>query len=253
MSRAVKSRMGGQATIEFIYVVPILLLLLLASLQFVFVYEAKQTLNYATFAATREGALKNGSMAAIRDGLTGGMAPLFNHGEDLAALKKARCEAKSELSDSALTRIQIVNPTAGALAGFGASGGIPNDNLMYRDSTDLEDGMNVQDANLLKVRVRYCVRLVVPIVNRMIHGFANGASTVGIKSETYTSGAISATDLLKSATTTTGLASATTAVGQMCQDSLNPIRTFPYRLCVTSESVVRMQSPFKDPGQWTAP
>lgn len=59
-------RAAGQATVEYLYVLPILLLLLLASLQFAFVYEAKQTLNYATFAATRADALNGGAMVAIR-------------------------------------------------------------------------------------------------------------------------------------------------------------------------------------------
>lgn len=252
MTVAQRSRRSGQATIEFIYVVPILLLLMLASLQFVFIYEAKQTLNYATFAATRAGALNNGSMAAIRDELAGGMAPLFNHGETLDELKKARCHARTELSDSTLTRIQIVNPTSGALSGFGVSGAIPNDNLMYRDPDELEDNMNVQDANLLKVRVNYCVRLVVPLVNRMIHGFARDTSLAGVKAENYTGGAIGAADLLKVATPTTGLAAATTPTG-LCAGRIDASKVFPYRLCVTSESVVRMQSPFKDPGQWIAP
>ena len=51
---------AGQATIEYLYVLPILLILLLGSLQFIFIYEAKQTLNYATFNGTRNGALNGG-------------------------------------------------------------------------------------------------------------------------------------------------------------------------------------------------
>ena len=233
---------AGQATIEFLYVVPILLILLLSSLQFAFIYEAKQTLNYATFAATRAGALNNGAMAAIQDGLTSGLAPLFNHGENLQALKDARTVAKTELGNIKLARIQIVNPTSSAWSGFGGSGEIPNDNLMYRSTTETFDGMNVQDANLLKVRVTYCVRLIVPLVNRMIYGFAVGTGVSSVKGDTYTSGAIAAPDLLKMGTPT--------GASGLCVD---PVNTYPYRIPVTSEAVVRMQSPFRDPGVWTAP
>lgn len=237
-------RQAGQATIEYLYVVPILLLLLLASLQFVFIYEAKHTLNYATFAATRAGALNNGSLAAIQDGLAAGLAPLFAHDTTQKALKDARATAKTETGDSKLALIEILNPTAIALTGFQNSNGeIPNDNLMYRSDTDLQDGMNVQDANLLKVRVTYCVRLVVPLVNRMISSFTVAPPLQGAKIDSYTGGSIAAPELLK--------VEAPGASSGLCSD---PTNAYPYRIPVTSEAVVRMQSPFKNSDdKWTAP
>lgn len=257
-------RSSGQATIEYLYVIPILLILLLGTLQFVFIYEAKQTLNYATFVATRAGALQNGSMPAIQDGLYSGFAPLFTHStkpsgqvyKDQQALKDARAMAKMELSNSKLALITIVNPTPGAFAGFVGSNSqapldMPNDNLMYRDPADLQDGMNIQDANILKVRVTYCVRLVVPIVNRVIFSFYNSAlnpsaTKAKIDSSTYQGTSIAAPELLKAGSTTA-------ATGLCIGDT-----SFPYRLPVTSEAVVRMQSPFGNPNPgkanpWVAP
>lgn len=243
-----RNSQSGQATIEYIYVLPILLLLLLASLQFIFIYEAKQTLNYATFVATRAGALNSGSMASIRDGLAAGLAPLFAHkigtATELDALKLGRRTARTELSNPKLARIEIVNPTADALAGFGDE--IPNDNLMYRDPTVLKNGMNVQDANLLKVRVTYCVRLVVPIVKNLIFGFAVATPATPAKIDsTYSGGTIAAPELLKVATP--GMASG------LCYDADTSTNPFFYRIPVTSEAVVRMQSSFKNPGTWAAP
>lgn len=238
-------RAAGQATVEYLYVLPILLLLLLASLQFAFVYEAKQTLNYATFAATRAGALNSGAMASIQDALASGFAPLFVHDTTQQALKDGRLTAKTELADNKLALIQILNPTAGALGGFAnANGEIPNDNLMYRDPTALQDGMNVQDANLLKVRVTYCVRLVVPIVNRMIYALTvnPSATPAKIDSSSYKGGTIAAPEMLK-----------VEAAGNATGLCISPNDAYPYRLAVTSEAVVRMQSPFKDPGKWSAP
>lgn len=242
----------GQATIEYIYVLPILLLLLLASLQFVFIYEAKQTLNYATFVGTRAGALNNGSMASIKDGLAAGLAPLFAHkigaATDLDAVKLGRRTARTELANPKLARIEIVNPTSGALGGFGSE--IPNDNLMYRDPDVLKGGMNVQDANLLKVRVTYCVRLVVPIVKNMIFGFAVAPPlTPAAIDSSYAGGSIAAPDLLKVATPGT----ASSLASGLCYDNDPSSNPFLYRIPVTAEAVVRMQTPFKDPGQWTAP
>lgn len=235
---------AGQATIEYLYVIPILLILLLGSLQFIFVYEAKQTLNYATFAGTRNGALNNGQMTSIQDGVVAGLAPLFVHADTQQALKDARKLALAELSDNKLAKIEIVNPTSAALGEFANSAGqIPNDNLMYRPVTaGAASKMNVQDANLLKVRVTYCVRLVVPIVNRMIYAFTVAPPSVPEAIDTsYAGGKIAAPNMLKVSTgTSTGLC-------------YSPNNTYPYRIPVTSEAVVRMQTPFGDPGLWIAP
>lgn len=228
---------AGQATIEYLYVIPILLILLLGSLQFIFIYEAKQTLNYATFNGTRNGALNGGKMTAIQDGVTAGLAPLFVHAETQQALKDARRQAYNELSNVKLARIEILNPTAATVSGFG--GTVPNDNLMYRPDDVLVNSVNVQDANLLKVRVTYCVRLVVPIVNRMIHALTVAPPATPDKIDTYTGGSISAADTLKAST-------GTGATG-LC---VLPTDPYPYRIPVSAESVVRMQSPFTGSGVW---
>jgi hypothetical protein len=246
----------GQATVEYLYVVPILLVILLASMQFVFIYEAKLALNYATFVAARQGALHNGSMASIQSGLASGLAPLFNHGKDLPSLKAARALAKNELGNNQLTLIKIVNPTPDALSAFdNGAGEIPNDNLMYR-GTAATGGMSVQDANLLKVRVTYCVKLVVPIINRMIYAFqANPpAAPAKIDSASYTGGSIGAPELLTVAPTTasSGLCNGT-VIATDPNDPNDPSK-FPYRIPITAEAVVRMQSPFQNPSNvWTAP
>jgi len=230
------TRQNGQATIEYLIVLPVLLLLFLASLQFIFIYEAKLTLNYATFAATRAGALNNGSMSAIEDGLASGLAPLFNHGDSLQALKDARTLADTETSDSKLTKIQIINPNPAALSDFGTSTGIPNDNLMYRDDAAGSSGMDVQDANLLKVRVTYCTRLIVPIIKEMVYGIVVAHSQILSSS----GGPLMSTLKVNTPASATGLCA---------RDAQHT----DYRIPLSADAVVRMQSPFKDPGKWTGP
>jgi hypothetical protein len=251
MPRANKRTQGGQATIEYLYVIPILLILLLGSLQFIFIYEAKQTLNYAAFNGTRNGALNGGQMTAIQDGVVSGLAPLFVHAETQQALKDARRVAYNELSNVSLARIEILNPTSTILAGFG--GTIPNDNLMYRSTDVVAGNVNVQDANLLKVRVTYCVRLIVPIVNRMIYAFTvappatpdkidtlSGTSSGSGVNKTYTLDTkITAADMLK--------VSPPSGATGLCYLPTDP---YPYRIPVTSESLVRMQTPFVGSGVW---
>lgn len=234
---------GGQALPEYIYVFPILALLILGAIQFGFIYQTKSTLNYATFQATRQGALNNGAMSAIVEGLTSGMMPLFAHRSstggnlDMNLLKNAWSLAQAQTNDPKLTIIRIVNPTSEALTAYqgqSESGTeIPNDNLMYRSTSIAGGGMNLQDANLLKVRVTYCYRMTVPILNKLI--FHLVVDPPGSPDEIE-----SAPDLLAS---TGGGSSARTCTG--IDDE--------YRIPITSEAIVRMQTPFRNPGKWVGP
>lgn len=228
----------GQAIAEYVYVVPVMLLLILGAVQFGFIYQAKSTLNYATFVATRAGALKNGAMSAIQEALAGGLAPLFAHDQDLAALKAAYAFADQELRDAALTSIRIVNPTSAALGAYqsqsDAGTEIPNDNLMYRDS-GASGGMSLQDANLLKVRVTYCFRMVVPIINKLIFNLAiDPSATAPATPET-------APEILASSGGGSGSGPCTGLAAE------------EYRIPISAEAVVRMQTPFRNPGAWSAP
>jgi hypothetical protein len=236
-------RQTGQAIAEYIYVFPILLMLILGAIQFGFIYQTKATLNYATFVATREGALHNGAMSSIIDGLSSGMMPLFAHSSstggsrNLALLKNAWKLANEQVTDSKLTLITIVNPKPGVLSayqGLSESGDeIPNDNLMYRDTSILGGVMNLQDANLLKVRVTYCYRMAVPILNKLIYNLAIDPPTAPTVGNT-------AADMLASS----GGGSTTRPCTGIDDE---------YRIPITSEAVVRMQTPFKDPGKWVGP
>lgn len=234
---------GGQALPEYIYVFPILALLILGAIQFGFIYQTKSTLNHATFQATRSGALNNGSMTAIVEGLTSGLMPLFAHransgGEmNLDMLKEAWKLASAQVKDPKLTTIRIVNPNQAALTAYqgqSESGKeIPNDNLMYRSTSIAGGGMSVQDANLLKVRVTYCYRLTVPILNKLI--FHLVVDPPGTPDEIET-----APDLLAS---TGGGSTSRPCTG--IDDE--------YRIPITSEAIVRMQTPFRNPGKWVGP
>lgn len=234
----------GQAIAEYIYVFPILIMLIMGAIQFGFIYQTKSTLNYATFSATRQGALNNGAMSAIVDGLTSGMMPLFTHSSstggdrNLTLLKNAWKLANQQVSDPKLTLITIVNPTMAALSAYQSkseSGNeIPNDNLMYRPTDIAGGGMNIQDANLLKVRVTYCYRMAVPILNKLIYNLVIDPPPTPVVGST-------AADMLAS--------EGGGATSRRCTD----IGDGQYRIPVTSEAVVRMQTPFRNPGKWVGP
>jgi hypothetical protein len=184
-------RGSGQAMVEFLILFPTLLLLILCAFQFALIYQAKQTLNYATFMAARQGALKNGRMTPIKDALASGMTPLFNIKPELLdteGLLRARLIAAVEAFNPLNTRVEILSPTAAAYNAHKADSEsgteIPNDNLMYRPTT-AKGAMSVQDANLLTIRVTYCTRLIVPIVNRVIYALYFGFSGEQVLASEY--------------------------------------------------------------------
>ncbi len=158
---------------EFIIVVPVLLILMFGGLQFAFIYHAKITLNYATFLAARSGAVANGHMGVMENALARGMAALYTHCEDIEEVKRARNKVQEEIRKG-FGRIEIINPTPAAFAEFKGSPTvadryIPNDNLMYRSSASSgSSGINIQDANILKIRASYCYPMYVPYVNTLI-------------------------------------------------------------------------------------
>ena len=176
----------GQTIVEYLIVLPCLLLLVLGVIQFLFIYQAKTSLNYAAFMGARQGALKNATMFSIMDGVASGMTPYFMRTAigttpNSVDLSKARRIATIEIFNPSSTEIIILNPTTEAMDYFvnfsETENEIPNDHLMYRVANDGE-GMSIQDANLLKIRVTYCVKLVVPFVDRIIYGVTAGIQGV---------------------------------------------------------------------------
>jgi hypothetical protein len=196
---AARRRSSGQAMVELLIIFPTLLMLILGAFQFALIYQAKSTLNYATFMAARQGALKNGKMTSIKDGLAGGMTPLFaTEKDDYGNFFKARVIAAVEVFNPLNTKIDILSPTAAAYDAHKADSEsgteIPNDNLMYRPTT-VKGGLSVQDANLLTIQVTYCTRLIVPFVNRVIYSLYFGFVGEEVISSTYYSEADVPTNL----------------------------------------------------------
>lgn len=169
----IRQRQLGQSMTEYLIVLPALLLLVFGAIQFGLIYQAKTTLNYAVFEATRAGSLNRASYNATLEAFARGLAPLYTH----EATVNAVSDARDAILDSKDDRICIdrVNPPDSAFNDFGiydSSLGItviPNDNLMYRDPTPGKSSkISIQDANLLKLEVTYCYELIVPIIKDSI-------------------------------------------------------------------------------------
>lgn len=272
--------MHGQSMVEFLIVLPSLLLIVLGILQFSLMYQARNLLNHATFIGARQGALSGGDINAIKDGVASAMTPLFMRVDlesqpALQDLAKARLISTIEIFNLDTASVEILSPTADAQDAHNVGGKIPNDNLMYRP-TAVDGGVSVQDANLLKIQVTYCFKLIVPFVNRLIHGLNVGLVEVqNITGISFTPGdtqernpnLCSASNRMKDAAKDAATSyvvndinsragiydglkgsltdGATTAINSAI-DAL-PLNWFPLgiRIPITAEAVVRMQTPFQ--------
>lgn len=186
--RSAAGRPRGQAMVEFLIVFPVLLLLLLGTFQFALIYQAKITLNYAAFEAARAGSVNNARSTPMLEAFARGMAPIHTHQPGLPAsfglgaapdyrgLLWGRARLRDQIA-AGLVQITVVNPSAASFAehGIDVAGErrIPNDNLMYRDGRHDNKPLSqqsIQDANLLKIHVGYCLNMVVPFANRILWG-----------------------------------------------------------------------------------
>ena len=164
-------RQRGAAIVEATIALPLLLVVILAAIQFGFVYQAKATLNHAVLQAARAGSVSNATPAAIRRGLAQGLVPLTSPNASLAGVAESVARLEGELLTDA--RIRILNPTREAFDDFAVDvDGIrelPNDRLHARDTRlGTSGGLNIQDANLLRVEVTYGYELKVPLINGFI-------------------------------------------------------------------------------------
>ena len=224
----------GQSAVEFLIIFPILIFMIFGIIQWALIYQARSTLNHATFLAARAGALNNGKKTSMESGLAAGLTPLFASDASMTGYATARAKAQAEISAAKLATIEVLNPTAAAFQDFGQArldGGtrreLPNDTLIYRNvSAGGASRVSIQDANILHVRVTYCYRLIVPVVGRMIHAVSNALTPFDASLQSI--GMSKPFGVLD---------------GPSIDSCTRPLVAGP-RIRIRSEAIVRMQSPF---------
>lgn len=166
-------RQRGAVLAETVVVLPVLALLGLSVMQWAFIYEAKSALNHATFMATRAGTTNQADPTTIRLELARSLAPLYSPDRNLAGLLRARARAAADIALNA--RLRILNPTREAFDDFGVDSQrdgvreIPFERLHVADTrVGPASGVNIQDANLLKLEVVYGYELKVPFAGPVI-------------------------------------------------------------------------------------
>lgn len=180
---------SGQSVVEFMTIFILFACLLFGLFEITRAFRAKYVLTTATFAAARTGSLHNARAEPMGAQLADGMSVLYMLGRSSPeTLLEARARARA-LEALPGVGVQIVSPTRSVHeslarqqwiwrsdeADYRWQRVIPNDNLRWRPresvAVDADVGsrrLNLQDANLLKVRSLWCHRLVVPVLDRLI-------------------------------------------------------------------------------------
>lgn len=175
-----RRRQRGQGTLEFqIIAAGVLVPLLMLVLQMGLLIVAKNTLNVATLSAARAGAASGGDRAAMLDALAIGLAPLHIGSKGMADITASNygqvmgsALVASRLDTLMPGTLNVINPTRQSFADFGVGAGaakaIPVINVYDDAKVGAASRQTRADALLLKIEVRYCQEMVIPIINKMI-------------------------------------------------------------------------------------
>lgn len=171
-----RGRQRGSAMIEFTIVGPVLTLLGTLILQYSLMFNARNLVNHASFMAGRAGSMANADLAAIQAAYARALIPLYGGGRDTAELAEAYAKASADLAGNA--KVELLNPTkesfddwndADLQAKYGRRA-IPNGGLAFKDPDDVKNssGQNIQDANLIKLKITHGYELKVPLAGTMM-------------------------------------------------------------------------------------
>lgn len=181
-----KSRLSGKQTgasiTELLVVTLAMAPLVLGAIQMAMFYHAKSIINYAAFEAARAGAVSGASMTEMRRAFQRNIMPLYGGGTTVGDVQGAFFRARIDTwlptipnsRRGAGGKIEILSPTREVFQDFGirTNGGpltLPSDHLRYRvPVVGARSRVSVQDANLLKIKVTYGYKMIVPVINRII-------------------------------------------------------------------------------------
>lgn len=125
--------------VEFLIVLPVLLLLVLGILQFALIYQAKVTLNYAAFETARTGSLNHGSLDKMKVAFARNMAPLYTNRH--TDFNSGNCTNSFQL-DSGPTSRKVLDTNYSAAAA-GGGGKLTSDDFICakrRVQQQIDDG-----------------------------------------------------------------------------------------------------------------
>ncbi len=169
-------RQRGSAMIEFVVVGPILTLIGTIILQYALMFNAKNLVNHASFMAARAGTMGNARLSSVEMAYARALIPLYGGGRNTGELAQTFAKVQTDLAGNA--KIELLNPIKESFDDWGDEElrqkygvrAIPNSSLAFKDPTQIKgnSGQNIQDANLIKLKITHGYELKVPLAGTMI-------------------------------------------------------------------------------------
>ncbi len=170
-----RQRARGAAMVEFAIVGPVITLLGLALIQYGLMFFAKNQVNHAAFMAARAGSMGHARLADVGAAYAKALMPLYGGGSDSASLAASLNRAEASVARDA--RIELLNPTKESFADWSdpdltrryGQRAIANAGQSFKDPNRVgtASGQNIQDANLIKLRITHGLAPAVPLVGRI--------------------------------------------------------------------------------------
>lgn len=135
-----KSR--GQGTVEALVILPILVLFMIAIVQFTLLYQAKLMTEYAAFQAARAGIVWNGNNQKMHDAALFAVLPSFGPTDGTAALVATR--ARAEITDRFLNGLPWGGPVPTHIHGSTLKGLIRVDTVNPAHFSELDNNWKVE-------------------------------------------------------------------------------------------------------------
>lgn len=179
--RRPRGRCRGATLVEFHIVALFALLpLCLGTLQVAWLLAENHQLDLAAYQAARHAATRNGDLMAARSAFAAAATVLFIRGRGDASAERlvadvAAAHARALADLAAHARFRVLSPSAQAQADHAIVRDrlrvVPNDALEHRPSAPgRRSGLSLQQANVLRIEIRYCRPLQVPFVREMLLG-----------------------------------------------------------------------------------
>lgn len=171
----------GSAMIEFAVIGPLLTLIGLSLLQYGLLFFHKQQLNKASFMAARAGSTGHAALDTMKTAYARALVPMYGGGTDAGSLEASYVKAVADVTAHA--QIEILNPTTESFSDFNdpklqsrignGKRVIPNSAQLYKAVNVIgpNSGQNIQDANMLKLRITTGYEPQVPLMGKMVNRY----------------------------------------------------------------------------------
>ena len=187
MLKPLSVRQHGSALTEFVVVGPLIVLMSMAGLQVIMLQHARLNLDYAGYEAARAGSRHNATPEPIREAWFRALTPLLATSGALPnmvlpedpRLASALARKAAMAAEAPFMRMEIISPSKQAFDDFndptlqkilrtGNARAIPNQGLAsHSRQIGPTSGVNVQDANVLKLRITYGFKPKIPLVGKL--------------------------------------------------------------------------------------